>query len=323
MRLDAGWDEDFGILAETLAGFCKEHCPDDEVRQGAGALSRELWKSLASLGIFTAAVPGDESGPAELVAAMEALGYAAFPGPVFETVFGAGVLEGEELERVLVGESIVSLAMGPWIAWGPEADVFIDCEVTASGAVSAWRSSPLGVLEAVQTLGGEPWARGALERGEKLSGAERAAATADLARAAYLAAAGRRLLDAASEHARTRKQFGKAIGEFQAVAHPLANVYMRWVGARGLVRRAALMLVDDGLSEDTRGAIAMARLSAEAASLEAVQTGHQVFGAIGITLEGPAFHVSRRIRHRVSASFGASAAREIAVQTLGLEGGEG
>ena len=59
------------------------------------------------------------------------------------------------------------------------------------------------------------------------------------------------------------------------------------------------------------------------AALETVYVCHQVFGAVGITLEGPAFHVSRRIRHRVSASFGASAAREIAVQTLGLEGGEG
>jgi len=322
VRLDAGWDEDFGILAETLAGFCSEHCPDEAVRQSVGALPRDLWKSLAGLGIFAAAVPGDDSGPAELVAAMEALGYAAFPGPIFETVFGCGVLAGDELERVLSGESIVSVAMGPWIPWGPEAEIFIDCEIAASGAVSAWRSSPIGVLEAVQTLGGEPWARGALEHGEELPSADLAAAKADLARAAYLAAAGRRLLDAASEHARTRRQFGKAIGEFQAVAHPLANVYMQWVGARGLVRRAALMLGDRGLDEATRGAIAMARLSAEAASLEAVQTGHQVFGAIGITLEGPAFHVSRRIRHRVSASVGGRAARETVVRALGLEGGE-
>ena len=126
-----------------------------------------------------------------------------------------------------------------------------------------------------------------------------------------------------SVHARTRRQFGKAIGEFQAVAHPLADVYMRWVGARGLVRRAALLWVDQGLDEATRVAIAMARLSAEAASLAAVQAGHQVFGAIGITLEGPAFHVSRRIRHRVSASAGREAARESVLETLGFEGGEG
>ena len=179
------------------------------------------------------------------------------------------------------------------------------------------------MLEPVSTLGGEPWARGALERGEELPGADLAAAKADLARAAYLAAAGRRLLDAASEHARTRRQFGKAIGEFQAVAHPLANVYMQWVGARGLVRRAALLLVEHGLDEGTRGAIATARLSAEAASLEAVQTGHQVLGAIGIALEGPAFHVSRRIRHRVSANEGGRAARETVGRGLGLEGGEG
>ena len=75
------------------------------------------------------------------------------------------------------------------------------------------------------------------------------------------------------------------------MAHPLADVYMQFVGARGLARRAALRWVEQGLDEGTRAAIAMARLSSEAASLEAVQTGHQVFGAIGITMEEWQKHV--------------------------------
>jgi hypothetical protein len=40
-----------------------------------------------------------------------------------------------------------------------------------------------------------------------------------------------------------------------------------------------------------------------------VHTGHQVFGAVGITVEGPAFHVSRRIRQMASRP-AAAAARE-------------
>lgn len=322
MSLDALWDEDYGIFAESLAAFCRDACPDETVRPGAAACPRDLWKRLAGLGIFDAAVPGDESGPCELVTAMEALGYAAFPGPLFETVFSCGVLRGEQLSRVLAGDAIASVSMGAWLPWGSEADLFIDCEIDAFGVTRAWSARPLTSIEPVQTLGGEPWGRGELERGESLPGADRAGANAELARAGYLAAAGRRLLDAASEHARTRRQFGKAIGEFQAVAHPLADVHMRLVAARGLVRRAARGLVEHGLDEAIRGMIATARLSAEASSLEAVQTGHQVFGAIGITLEGPAFHVSRRIRHRVSASRGDAAAREVILRNLGLGEGE-
>jgi hypothetical protein len=41
-----------------------------------------------------------------------------------------------------------------------------------------------------------------------------------------------------------------------------------------------------------------------------VHVCHQVFGAIGITLEGPAFHVSRRIR-QLAAWPGEAAAREV------------
>ena len=49
-----------------------------------------------------------------------------------------------------------------------------------------------------------------------------------------------------------------------------------------------------------RASAAAARLSAGRAAIAAAHTCHQLFGAIGITLEGPVFHVSRRIRQLVS-----------------------
>jgi alkylation response protein AidB-like acyl-CoA dehydrogenase len=105
----------------------------------------------------------------------------------------------------------------------------------------------------------------------------------------------------AAEHARTRKQFGRAIGEFQAVAHPLADAAIALDGAAVLARSAAWRIdARGGHAAETSAWAAAARLSAVRAALGAVHTCHQAFGAVGITVEGPAFHVSRRIRQVAS-----------------------
>ena len=54
-----------------------------------------------------------------------------------------------------------------------------------------------------------------------------------------------------------------------------------------------------------------AKLSANAAALRAAHVCHQVFGANGITLEGPVFHVSRRIRQLASQSRSDRSEREV------------
>jgi alkylation response protein AidB-like acyl-CoA dehydrogenase len=143
---------------------------------------------------------------------------------------------------------------------------------------------------------------------------ERAFALHDIACAAYLAAAGAALVARAALHARTRRQFGRALGEFQAVAHPLADCAMRCDAARILARRAACAF--DASAGDVSARAAAARLSARAAALDAAHVGHQVFGAQGIALEGPVFHVSRRIRQLASLPEGELRAREAALATL-------
>ena len=49
----------------------------------------------------------------------------------------------------------------------------------------------------------------------------------------------RAALQAARHYARERQQFGKAIGDHQAIAHMLADMHTRWSAARLLVHRAA------------------------------------------------------------------------------------
>ena len=111
----------------------------------------------------------------------------------------------------------------------------------------------------------------------------------------YLAAAANRLIEDAAAYATRRQQFGRTIGEFQAVAHPLADASMGLAAARLLTRAAACAFETDSPGSLQRRT-AITRHSAHRAALDAVQTGHQVFGAVGITLEGPAFFITRRIR---------------------------
>jgi alkylation response protein AidB-like acyl-CoA dehydrogenase len=70
---------------------------------------------------------------------------------------------------------------------------------------------------------------------------------------------------------------------------------MALAAARMLTRAAACAFETDSPGSLQRRT-AIARHSAHRAALDAVQTGHQVFGAVGITLEGPAFFITRRIR---------------------------
>src|SRR4029077_6170248 len=63
-----------------------------------------------------------------------------------------------------------------------------------------------------------------------------------LACSAQLLGAGRALLEASVRHVRTRVQFGRPVGAFQAVKHKLADVAIGLEFARPLLGAAALTL---------------------------------------------------------------------------------
>jgi len=196
--------------------------------------------------------------------------------------------------------------------FAPIAEVFLE---VVDGVV--YRAEKAGPVEPVEVLGGEPWGRVALRRGAAYEESARALSIGEMARAAYLAALADRLIEETATHARTRKQFGRAIGEFQAVAHPLADCRMRLSAARTLARAAAWRF-DAGDVVGAEATAASARLSSAAAAVEAAHVAHQMYGAVGITLEGPAFHLTRRIRQLASDRPEADRARDRVLAGIGL-----
>jgi alkylation response protein AidB-like acyl-CoA dehydrogenase len=312
VSVDLAFDDAQQAIADTLTQFCVERCPDEEVKALEGRFPDALWRELGELGVLALMTPHGDGGAVELVAACEALGRGVFPGPVPAVFFATQVLPGPECERVAAGEQVASVGAPPLFPWAPHAGLFIALE-----GERAWLCEPRGAVEPVETLGGEPWGRVEVERRAELAGVARARVVYETALAATLAGAGLRLVEDTAEHVRTRKQFGRAIGEFQAVAHPLAAAHIDLVGVQALARAAAWSL-DEGGEAEARATAAAAGLAARRAAVAAAHTCHQLFGAVGITNEGPVFHVTRRIRQLASELPGSASSRDALLHELGL-----
>jgi alkylation response protein AidB-like acyl-CoA dehydrogenase len=113
-----------------------------------------------------------------------------------------------------------------------------------------------------------------------------------VALAAEAIGAGSRALEFAIEHARTRQQFGRPIGAFQAVAHELASAFAQIETARSLVYWAGWAVGEDVPEASTAAAAAKAR--AADAALFACERAIQVHGGIGFTWEHPLHRFYKR-----------------------------
>ncbi len=92
-------------------------------------------------------------------------------------------------------------------------------------------------------------------------------------------------LELTSTYAKTREQFGRPIGTFQAVSQRLADGYIDVLGQRLTLWQAAWRL-DEGLPADQ--AIAVAKLWAADAGHRLAHTTVHVHGGVGIDLDGEA-----------------------------------
>lgn len=93
---------------------------------------------------------------------------------------------------------------------------------------------------------------------------------------------GQAALDAAQAYARQRQQFGKPIGQFQAIAHQLGWMATQLEAARALVYRAAWQISTG--SPDAKLA-AMAKLFATETANQLADTATRIFGSYGFAME--------------------------------------
>jgi alkylation response protein AidB-like acyl-CoA dehydrogenase len=94
-----------------------------------------------------------------------------------------------------------------------------------------------------------------------------------------------RALELSVEHAKTREQFGRAIGAYQAVAHPLADTYVESELARSLAYWAAWCVSEQ--DDETTIACAAAKSYAGDVAVASCERAIQILGGIGFTWEHP------------------------------------
>jgi alkylation response protein AidB-like acyl-CoA dehydrogenase len=99
--------------------------------------------------------------------------------------------------------------------------------------------------------------------------------------------------DRAVEHAKTRRQFGRPLCEFQGLQWKFADMRMRLDAARLLIYRAVTG-VDQGTPDPTEATIA--KCYANEAAFAVANDAMQVFGASGFSTELPMEHLLGKIR---------------------------
>jgi alkylation response protein AidB-like acyl-CoA dehydrogenase len=105
-------------------------------------------------------------------------------------------------------------------------------------------------------------------------------------------------LDTASEYAKVREQFGRPIGQFQAVKHRLADVLVRVEQITSVAWDAALA-VDTGGSDETELAVGTAGAFVFDGYVDSAKDCVQLLGGIGFTWEHDAhLHLKRALATR-------------------------
>jgi alkylation response protein AidB-like acyl-CoA dehydrogenase len=123
-------------------------------------------------------------------------------------------------------------------------------------------------------------------------------------------------LELGVEYVSQREQFGKKIGTYQAVSHPLADTYVETELARSLAYWAAWCVAEE--DEQAPTAVAAAKSMSAETAVAACERSIQVHGGIGFTWE----HVLHRYYKRAQwiDAFGGHAARQREVVAAALLG---
>ncbi|MFF3242282.1 acyl-CoA dehydrogenase [Streptomyces sp. NPDC002870] len=318
-------------LARSVRGWLTRAVPPGEVRKlldvpSSGVGRPGYWDGAAGqglLGVHLAEEHGGGGGTVlDLAVVLEETGRGALPGPYLPSVLASAVLaragRGDLAGALAGGERIGAVALGPGsltavavdggllldgtappVLAGAQADVLLLAAESALGtlwAVVEANALTVRVHESADPTRptAEVSAHGVTVPRDRVLDID-TALVRDLACTLFAAEAcgtAAWALHTAAEYAKVREQFGRPIGQFQAVKHLCADMLVRVEQARALAWDAA-RAVD--ASAGVRGLVASL---AAAAALDAAYTCAkdcvQVLGGIGFTWEHDAHLYLRR-----------------------------
>jgi alkylation response protein AidB-like acyl-CoA dehydrogenase len=281
--------------------------------------------------IFPEEYSGVGLGKVELMLLMEEAGRALLPGPFFSTVVLAGsVLDAvgspahkkKYLAPICRGEARATVAILEGSAsWNPRhvqltaangkltgEKLFVSDAAVANFILVVARNgvfivdakapglkiSPMSAMDLTRKLYVVEFNDTPAEELGSVANLPRAFDVASAALAAELVGGMQRTLDITVEYAKTRKQFGKPIGMFQAVQHQCADMYLETESSRSAVYYAGWALEEN--APDAPVAVSIAKMYASDAGRTVGNRGIQIHGGMGFTWENDLHLYYRRAK---------------------------
>ncbi|MET7246740.1 acyl-CoA dehydrogenase family protein [Methylobacterium sp. EM32] len=313
---DSQTDDAGASLRETADRLLADHLtPQARATVAAGEWPAALWAAVDEVGLPAAILPEAAGGfgvpVADALSLLTVAGAHALPLPLADTM----------LAGFLLARAGMEIPAGP-LAVAQGSEIRLDAAGRASGHAwgVAFGRHARAVVVLAEGTGGPvlvalPRDALAIEPGTDIAGdpsdALRVESVAADSAPAPFGAAGLRAAGAATralmiagalgavsamtvEYARERRQFGRAIGQFQAVQQNLAVLAGQAASAAAAADLAAEAVAEWG--PGLLPVIAAAKVRTGEAAGQGAAIAHQIHGAIGFTAEHRLHHYTGRLR---------------------------
>jgi alkylation response protein AidB-like acyl-CoA dehydrogenase len=296
------------------------------------AHDKKLWRSMAEQGFLGVVFPEEAGGMGlgyiELAALVEEMGRALVPGAFLSNLFAGAVLHAagttKHLAAISNGEKTATVALLESSAnWDPRAvqmptlageklfvpdaesaDLIVVAALDANAlalylveghAVKKTLMPAMDLTRRIYKVEFDHPAAELLAKGDAARKAlDHALNVATVALSAEMTGGMQRMLDIAVEYAKTRKQFGKPIGQYQAVQHQCTDMLLFTESSRSAAYYAAYTMTEE--SADASTAVSIAKAYASDACRETGNRAVQVQGGMGFTWENDTHLYYRRAK---------------------------
>jgi alkylation response protein AidB-like acyl-CoA dehydrogenase len=272
---------------------------------------RGVWRQMCEMGwpglLVSENDGGSGLGVQEFCALTEELGASLVPEPLIPATFAAMLLPADHLGSVLNGERIVLPAWQEqphgialpgecvfaggkvsgrkmFVSMAAGADAFL--VTVTDGLALVERNAPGVHVSSTPAQDGGNFATVTFDgaQAEFIAGdASEALEVAALATGAYLLGAMDRVFGITLEYLKTREQFGKKIGSFQALQHRSADLKIQLALTRAVVEAAARTMDESRDARTRRTAVSRAKARASEAASVVTRGCIQLHGGIGYT----------------------------------------
>ena len=284
------------------------HWPEAEWSQLSELGLTRVWlaESLGGAGLafsegFTIArLSGRFATPLPLADALVAVFMAGEAGIVLPEILVVSCLEG----NLKLDPAGTVSGVGRKVTFGQNADALLAVITTPEGPCVGLIDIEGAEFSVNRTLSGEPqvdiqFNEAPVRELSKCVNAdisESVEALGALVRSQQIAGAAEAILEKCVRYAGERKQFGRPIGNFQAIQHHLAAMAGEVAGITCTADAASLASMKQGFQTNAAlVAVASAKIRAGASGAEVARIAHQVHGAIGFTQEYDLQRFTRRI----------------------------